>query len=298
MTKRILLIGAGGQLGQALRAPLGTLGEVMACDFPKVDLAEPASLRAAVRQTAPAVIVNAGAYTAVDRAEREPDRAFAVNGDGPAVLADEAAACGAVLVHYSTDYVFDGKKPTPYVETDPPAPLSIYGESKRAGELAVLNWERCLVLRTSWLVSGHGHNFVRTMLQRAGERDVLKVVDDQIGAPTSARLLSDVTAAMLKDLRSEGETRFGLYHCTAAGVTSWYGLAKRVIDRARRLGYPLKIAPEALVPITTAEYPTAAVRPANSRLDTIKLHTAFALDLPDWTVGTDAAVDALIAAGA
>jgi dTDP-4-dehydrorhamnose reductase len=296
MTRSLLLIGANGQLGQLLRTALGTFADVTALDVPDVDLSRPESLREAIRATSPDVIVNAGAYTAVDRAESEPLLAHAINGAGPRVLAEEAAARNAVLVHYSTDYVFDGTKSGAYRETDEPSPRSVYGRTKRIGEIAVLEAPKGIVLRTSWVISGHGHNFVRTMLRLAHERDGLRVVNDQFGAPTSAQLLADTTATVLQRLAA-GETRWGLYHLVAEGETTWFGLTRHVVERARARGYPIRVTPEAIVPITTAEYPTPAERPTNSRLDTTKLRTTFGIDLPDWREGADAAVDEFISGG-
>ncbi len=294
----IFLIGSNGQLGHALQATLGALGPLTARDFPAIDLAHPDGLRQAIRALLPGLIVNAAAYTAVDKAESEPALAFAINAEGPRILAEEAAALGAALVHYSTDYVFDGTKAGAYGEEDTPAPLSVYGKSKLAGDRAVLGWSRSLVFRTAWVISAHGANFVKTMLRLACTRDRLRVVDDQLGAPTSAALLARTTAVVLSQLRDVGEDRWGLYHLAAAGETSWFGVAQRVVARARAMGAPVTVAPDAVMAIRTADYPTAAVRPANSRLDTAKLRRTFAVSLPDWTPGVDDAVDTLVGDGA
>ncbi|MEJ0027270.1 MAG: dTDP-4-dehydrorhamnose reductase [Rhizomicrobium sp.] len=301
MTQRsILLLGANGQVGQELRHTLAALGPVIALARPDIDLANPESLRAVVRRHEPSIILNAAAYTAVDKAESEPDRAFAINATAPAVLAEEAETLGACLVHYSTDYVFDGSKSSPYVETDATGPLSVYGSSKLEGELAVRTCRKHLIFRTSWVVSAHGQNFIKTMLRLAGERDVLRVVADQFGAPTSAALLADITAKTLSQLAAAkaGDSRWGLYHTVAGGETSWHGLAKHVIARARQTGIALKAEPQSVMPITTAEYPTPAMRPKNSRLDTSKLRAAFNLTLPDWTDDVDAVLDQLLPATA
>ena len=292
----ILLLGANGQVGNELRHTLPALGSVVALDVPDIDFSRPESLRDVVRAHRPRIIVNAAAYTAVDKAESDSELAFTINAVAPGVLAEEAEALDACLVHYSTDYVFDGRKPSPYVETDATGPLSVYGRSKLEGERAVQACEKHLTLRTSWVIGAHGQNFIKTMLRLAGERDALRVVADQVGAPTSAALLADVTAKALSHMaeRPANDSRWGLYHLTAAGETSWHGLARHVIARAGAMGLPLKTKPEAVLLITTAEYPTPATRPANSRLDTSKLRSAFAVTLPDWTVGVNAVLDRLI----
>ncbi len=296
----ILLFGAHGQLGHELQRLLEPLGAVKPFGSSDADFREPELLREIVRRHRPRIIVNAAAFTAVDKAESDSATAFAINATAPAILAEEAEAVDACLVHYSTDYVFDGRKNTPYVETDPVNPLSVYGRSKAAGEQAVGAVRRHLIFRTSWVVGTHGSNFVKTMLRLAGEREELRVVADQIGAPTSAALLADMTAKILAQMahQSADEARWGLYHLVAAGETSWYALARHVVARAGRMGYPLKTKPEAIVPITTADYASATARPANSRLDTSKLRAAFAVTLPDWSVGVDDVLDNIVAAAA
>ena len=292
----ILLLGANGQVGHELRRTLLPLGTVTALDTPDIDFSKPESLRAVVRAVKPDIIVNAAAYTAVDKAESDSDTAFAVNAQAPRVLAQEAQTLGAVLVQYSTDYVFDGSGTAPRVESDATAPLSVYGTSKRDGETAVETCARHLTFRTSWVVGVHGHNFIKTMLRLAADRDSLKVVADQFGAPTTAALLAEITAAILAQMKdaSAGDPRWGLYHLVAAGETTWHGLAQHVIGRARDMGLALKATPQAVLPITTAEYPTPATRPANSRLDTSRLRSTFALTLPDWQAGVDAVLDRLV----
>lgn len=276
---RLLLLGKNGQIGWELQRSLSPLGEVIALGRADADLADAAQLRDAVTTAAPDVIVNAAAYTAVDQAESEPDRADRVNHRAVAELAQLAAKRGALLVHYSTDYVFDGRKSGAYVETDTPAPKNVYGRTKLASEEAIAaSGARHLVFRTSWVHAGRGSNFIRTILRLAAERDTLRVVADQIGAPTSAALIADTTAqAIAANLAS------GTYHLTAAGETSWHGLAQFAIATARGAGVPIKAS--TIEPITTADYPTAAARPANSRLDTTKLCTALGVTLPDWRDG-------------
>ncbi len=278
---RLLLLGKNGQVGWELQRSLAPLGEVMALGREEADLADAASLRAAVATAAPDVIVNAAAYTAVDKAESEPERADRINHRAVAELAALAAARDALLVHYSTDYVFDGRKVGPYIESDPTGPLGVYGQTKLAGEAAVTaSGARALVFRTSWVHAGRGGNFIRTMLRLAGERDSLRVVADQIGAPTSAALIADITAQAIGAALAPG-----VYHLTAAGETSWHGLAQFVIAEALAAGVPLRARPETVTAITTAEYPTPAARPANSRLDTAKLRRALGIALPDWREG-------------
>jgi dTDP-4-dehydrorhamnose reductase len=292
----ILVLGAHGQVGHELPRALSGLGHLIVLDRSGADLAAPETLRAVVRQRCPDVIVNAAAYTAVDRAEGEPDLAHTVNAVAPGVLAQEAEAVGACLVHYSTDYVFDGRKEGAYDESDPPNPLSTYGGSKLAGERAVAQaCARHLILRTSWVVGSHGSNFLKTILRLAAEQDSLRVVADQHGAPTAAPLIADVTARALQVLLSAPEARslWGLYHLAAAGETSWHGFARHLIGRAHELGMRLKASPDSVAAITTADYPTAAKRPANSRLCTSRLRRAFAVQLSDWRVGVDHVLEQL-----
>lgn len=290
---RVLLVGASGQLGRALRTSLAALGEVRALTRADVDLSTPARLPDALAPHlvwSPTVIVNAAAYTAVDRAESEPDLAHAVNGAAPGVLAGLAAQSGAALVHYSTDYVFDGSGTRPWSESDPPAPLSVYGASKVAGERAVAEANaRHLILRTSWLFSAHGSNFLRTILQLAETRSALRVVDDQVGAPTSVGLVADVTTTLLRTLGTahDEDPRWGRYHVAPDGFTSWHGYAQHVVATALRLGRPLALTPDAIAPIPTSDYPLPARRPHNSRLDTHKLRVTFGVTLPDWRVDVD-----------
>jgi len=288
---KILLTGKNGQLGFELQRALATLGDVHAVGQLECDLGDADALRALVRSVNPDVIVNPAAYTAVDKAESDRDRAFAVNATAPGVLGEEAARLGALVIHYSTDYVFDGAKQGAYLETDAPAPQGVYGSSKLAGErlLAAAN-PRHLVLRTSWVVGAHGGNFAKTMLRLAAQRDRLTVVADQVGAPTSAALLADLTAHLVRQhaqaaAAGQGTFPYGVYHVAAGGETSWYDYARFVLAEAQAAGKVLKAGPDAVAPLTTAEYPTPAKRPANSRLDTTAFRSAFGLRLPHWQDG-------------
>jgi dTDP-4-dehydrorhamnose reductase len=295
---KILLFGKGGQVGWELQRSLLPLGSLVALDFDSTDLCgsftDPGGIAATVRGVAPDVIVNAAAHTAVDRAESEAGLAHTINAATPAVLAREAAALGAWLVHYSTDYVFDGSGSDPWVETDAPAPLSVYGRTKLAGEIAVAGHARHLILRTSWVYATRGGNFAKTMLRLAAERDSLNVIADQCGAPTSAELLADVTAHALRAALADARLA-GLYHVAAAGETTWHGYARHVIARAAARGASLKAGPEAVRAIRTADYPTPARRPLNSRLDTRRFREAFGLALPDWRLQVDRMIDETVA---
>ena len=291
---KILLFGKGGQVGWELQRSLAPLGQVVALDFDSVglcgDFANPAGLAETIRQLAPDVIVNAAAHTAVDKAESEPALARTINALAPGVLADEAQKLGAWLVHYSTDYVFNGSGDCPWLESDATAPLSVYGQTKLEGEHAVARCAKHLIFRTSWVYAARGANFAKTMLRLARERDQLKVISDQIGAPTGAELLADVTAHVLRAVQTRPELA-GLYHLAAGGETSWHGYAQFVIDHARRVGQPIRVSPEAIIAIPTRDYPTPAQRPLNSRLDTGKLQAAFSLSLPEWQSGVERMLD-------
>jgi dTDP-4-dehydrorhamnose reductase len=282
---KILVTGKNGQVGFELQRALAPLGEVVAVDQAQCNLADAEAVRELVRRVAPDVIVNPAAYTAVDKAESDQQTAFAVNAQAPGVLGEEAARLGALVVHYSTDYVFNGAKDGSYAETDQPDPQSVYGSTKYAGEraLAAAN-PRHLILRTSWVVGAHGGNFAKTMLRLAAERERLSVVADQFGAPTSAALLADLTAQLVRQYQREGADRFpyGTYHVTASGETSWCDYARFVIGEALAAGKTLKAGPDAVAPLTTAEYPTPAKRPSNSRLDTSHFRSTFGLRLPPW----------------
>lgn len=285
----LLLTGANGQVGFELQRALAPLGKVHALNRVQCDLAKPEDLRRILRKIKPDIVINAAAYTAVDKAQSEHDRAFAINGSAPGIIGEEAARLNALVVHYSTDYVFDGKKTAPYVETDPPYPQSVYGASKLAGEQALRDsGARHLILRTSWVFGAHGGNFAKTILRLAGEREELKVVADQFGAPTSAALIADVSAQLIGDYnRRAGDFPLGLYHLAASGVTQWHEYACAVVHAAYNSGKTLKLQTGRIHPITTAEYPLPAPRPANSRLDTSKLVTTFGLHMPDWRVGLE-----------
>ena len=284
---KILLFGKDGQVGWELQRALAPLGELHALGSDGADFAAPESLAGTVRALRPDVVVNAAAYTAVDRAEAEPALARRINAEAPAVLAREAAAAGAWLVHYSTDYVFDGSGDTPRDEEAPTGPLNVYGQTKLEGEQAIrASGARHLVLRTSWVYGTRGGNFARTMLRLAQERDKLAVIDDQVGAPTGAELIADVSAHATRAIVA-GSAPGGTYHLVAAGETSWHGYACRVIEAARASGRPVKVAREAIAAVPSSEFVTAAERPKNSRLDTGKLRRAFGLTLPPWQAGVD-----------
>ena len=289
---KILLFGKNGQVGWELQRALAPLGTLVALDFDSRgplsgDFSKPETLAATVRAVAPDVIVNAAAHTAVDKAEAEPGLARTLNATAPGVLAQEAAALGAWLVHYSTDYVFDGGGNAPRTEDAPCGPLSVYGRTKLEGEDAIrASGCRHLILRTSWVYAARGGNFAKTMLRLAAERERLPVIDDQIGAPTGADLLADVTAHALRAVWRDPSLG-GTYHAVAAGETSWHGYARHVIDFARAVGRPLKVAEGGVDAVPTSAFPTPARRPANSRLDTAKLRAAFDLTLPPWQHGVD-----------
>jgi len=290
---KILLIGKNGQVGHELQRTLLPLGELVALGRDSLDLNDPSALKQVLASEAADVIVNASAYTAVDRAEADEAGALAVNGAAVAAMAAHARIHGALLVHYSTDYVFDGDQAAPYVEDDATAPQSAYGRSKRAGEEAILASAcKALVFRTSWVFSAHGGNFIKTMLRLAGERESLNVVADQFGAPTSAELIADVTALAIAAYR-RGALADGIYHLTAAGATSWHGLASYAIERAQARGAALKVDPAQIKPIPTEAYPLPAKRPKNSRLDTSKLSDALDLRLPDWKIHVDRLIEQL-----
>jgi dTDP-4-dehydrorhamnose reductase len=276
MTK-ILVTGKTGQVGWELQRTLATLGQVIAPDRRGMDLGDPDSIRAAIRACSPQIIVNAAAYTAVDQAESEPDLALAINGAAPGIMAEEAKRLGALLVHYSTDYVFDGAKSGPYTEDDQPNPLSAYGSSKLAGERAIAaSGARYLIFRTSWVYGARGKNFLRTILRLAQERDELRIVDDQVGAPTWCRAIAEATAQALACTQARDAPNVsGTYHLSTAGSTSWCGFAKAILERS---GRSCKV-----VPIASSEYPLPARRPRNSVLSNAKLNTRIGIALPDWS---------------
>lgn len=280
---KILLLGKNGQVGWELQRSLAPLGELIALGSAECDLTDLNGMAKTVRSIAPDIIINAAAYTAVDKAESEHELAHLINAQAPGVLAVETKRLNAWLVHYSTDYVFDGTGNKPWQETDPTGPLSVYGATKLEGE-RLIGESGCkhLIFRTSWVYGARGGNFAKTMLRLVKERDALKVIDDQIGAPTGADFLADVTAHAIRVAQHNDEVS-GLYHLTASGETSWHGYAGFVLDYARRSGVALKVATIEAVP--TSAFPTPAKRPHNSRLNTEKLKSTFDLYLPRWQVG-------------
>ena len=288
---KILLLGKDGQVGWELQRSLATLGEVVALgsrssEF-STDFSHPELLVATVRSVAPQIIVNAAAHTAVDKAESEAELARAINATAPGVLAREAAACGAWLMHYSTDYVFDGSGSAPWTEDSPTGPLGVYGRTKLEGEDHIrASGCRHLIFRTSWVYAARGGNFAKTMLRLARERERLSVVDDQFGSPTSAELLADLSALALRSGLQRPAVS-GTYHAVASGETSWHGYARHVIEFARAAGQALSVAPGAIEAVPSSAFPTAARRPANSRMDTHKLRDTFGVVLPHWQSGVE-----------
>ncbi|MFJ4343858.1 dTDP-4-dehydrorhamnose reductase [Pseudomonas sp. NPDC089401] len=296
---KILLLGKNGQVGWELQRALAPLGNLVALDRHSTadlsgDLADLEGLAATVRTLAPDVIVNAAAYTAVDKAESEPALARRINAEAPQVLAREAAALGAWLVHFSTDYVFDGSGTTPWTEEAPTRPLSVYGRTKREGESAILaSGAHAMILRTSWVYATRGQNFAKTMLRLARERETLDVVADQVGAPTGADLIADVTSHILRHLFSQpGASQLsGIYNLAAAGETSWHRYAQFALSHAARQGQSFKVPAERIGAIGTEDYPLPAARPRNSRLDLAKLETTFNLKMPPWQQGVQRMLD-------
>lgn len=288
---KILLFGKNGQVGWELQRSLAPLGELVALDHDSRemcgDFTNPDELARTVRTVKPDVIVNAAAHTAVDKAESEADLARTINALAPGVLAQEAKRANAWLIHYSTDYVFDGSGKKPWLESDATAPLNVYGVTKLEGE-QLIQQSGCkhLIFRTSWVYGARGGNFAKTMLRLAKERDSLSVIDDQIGAPTGADLLADITAHAIRTAQQRPEVS-GLYHLVAAGEISWHGYASFVIDFARRNGIALKVAPDAIKPVPTSAFPTPAMRPHNSRMDAAKLQRTFGLKIPSWEIGVE-----------
>ncbi|UUZ66961.1 dTDP-4-dehydrorhamnose reductase [Polaromonas sp. P2-4] len=292
---KILLFGKNGQVGWELQRSLSPLGELIALDRHSPDLCGDLTnlqgLADTVQRVRPDVIVNAAAHTAVDKAESEPELARTLNALAPGVLAQEAAKLGALLVHYSTDYVFDGSGSRPWTEADTPAPLNVYGQTKLEGEQAIqAACPHHLIFRTSWVYAAHGGNFAKTMLRLAQECERLTAIDDQFGAPTGADLLADVTVHAIRQvLRRPADA--GLYHLAAGGETSWHGYAKHVLAQAERTHTAIKMVAKALDPVPTSAFPTPARRPHNSRLDTSKLQATFGLTLPPWQQGVDRMLD-------
>jgi dTDP-4-dehydrorhamnose reductase len=296
---RILLFGKNGQVGWELQRSLAPLGKIIALDSRDTaycgDLANLEGIRHTVRDTRPDVIVNAAAYTAVDRAESEPERVHLINAQAPEVLARAARQVGALLVHYSSDHVFDGSREQPWQETDPTVPLNVYGQSKLAGEQAIVAaGDSHLILRTGWIHSARGANFVTTILRQARRQERVSAIDDQTGAPTGADLLADVTAHAIRSVM-ENPGRAGLYHVMASGSTSWHGFARFIVDHALKAGMPLKTAANRVEPVATGVFHALARRPPNSRLNTLKLQQTFGLALPDWNAGVTRLLDEIIA---
>ena len=295
---KILLLGKNGQLGWELQRSLAPLGELIALDRHGTDLCGDLGnlqgLADTVQRVRPDVIVNAAAHTAVDKAESEPELARALNALAPRVLAQEAAKIGALLVHYSTDYVFNGSGSRAWLETDAPAPLNVYGQTKLEGEqLIQAACPHHLIFRTSWVYAARGGNFAKTMLRLAQERERLTVIDDQFGAPTGADLLADVTVHAIRSMMHQAG-KAGLYHLVASGETSWHGYAKYVLAQAERAQSAINIIAKEVAPVPTSAFPTAARRPHNSRLDTTKLRAAFDLNLPHWQQGVARMLDEVL----
>lgn len=276
---RILISGKHGQVSSELQKRLGAMGELVVPGRDQLDLAQPAQIRQQVRRVRPDLIINAAAYTAVDKAQSEKAAAFAVNAQAPGILAEEAAALGIPLIHYSTDYVFDGRKGAPYTETDATNPLGVYGESKLAGEQAITAVQgKHLILRTSWVYSTHGHNFLLTMQRLLQEKPELRIVADQIGAPTWAGTIANSTLALIERWQAGESGAWGTYHLSAQGETSWFGFAQAIGEALREQGKPCAH----LLPIPSSDYPTPAARPLNSRLDCSRLLREWGVSQPDW----------------
>jgi dTDP-4-dehydrorhamnose reductase len=294
MPAKILLLGKTGQVGSELLNTLPSEGELKACGREEADLEDLSGIQAVVRDYCPDIIVNAAAYTAVDMAESEPEKASRINTKAVDLLAKEAKYLDAWLIHYSTDYVFDGTKAESYTEQDQPNPLSIYGKTKLQGEEAI---RQCgckhLIFRTSWVYGAHGNNFIKTIMRLAKERDRLDVVADQYGTPTSATLIAMITAKAIPAIL-KGTMRSGTYHLAPSGVTTWHGLAQHTVSRAHQRGVPLHLKPEQIEPIPTEDYPTPAKRPLNSRLDRSLLAKSLGINFPDWRLGVERFVDDMV----
>ena len=288
-TPKILVFGRVGQVGWELRHKLACLGQVTSVDFPEIDFSKPDSIRAAVRAAEPTVIINAAAYTAVDKAEAAPEPAMAINATGPGVIAEEAKRAGALMVHYSTDYVYDGSKQGPWVETDKPNPLNVYGKSKLAGDEAIAAvGGDYLILRTSWVYGARGANFLLTMLRLSKEKPELRIVDDQTGSPTTSECIAQATADILAQVITPGcglGGRSGVYHFTCAGATTWFGFAKAFLTKQA-------VCPK-LTPIPASEYPVPAVRPVNSVLSCERIAETFGIRMPSWELALDLVLETL-----
>ena len=286
--QKILILGKQGQVAWELRRTLASLGHITVFGSQDLNLANPDQIREQVRSIQPAIIVNAAAYTAVDKAESEPDLCMSINAIAPGILAELAREAQALLVHYSTDYVFDGTKVGAYSETDSTNPLSVYGASKLAGEQAIIQVDCAhLIFRTTWVYGNRGKNFLLTILRLAAERTELKIVADQIGSPTWSRSISEATAQIIAQCRHDRSSVQGLYNLSAAGQTSWHGFANQIVDRSRSINPGLALAIEQILPIPATDYPTPAQRPANSVLDNRKILADFGVQLPDWQVSLE-----------
>ena len=296
---KMLLFGLNGQVGWELGRSLALLGELIALGRPergglRGDLTDTDAIANAIRTLRPDIIVNAAAYTAVDQAESEPVQARLINATAPGVMAELARELDALLIHYSTDYVFDGSGDQPWCENDPTAPLNVYGQTKREGEEAIRAADgRHLIFRTSWVYAARGHNFLRTMIRLACERDALQVINDQHGAPTGAELIADVTAHAARAAVNRPEL-CGVYHLTAAGETTWHGYAHFIIEQARAAGAPVQVAPDAIEAVNTDAFPATARRPHNSRLDGHKLERTFGVKRPNWRIGVARALEEMV----
>ena len=280
---KILLTGKNGQVGFALHKKLSTLGDIIATDRDTLDLLNSNAVEAFIDEIKPDIIIHPAAYTAVDQAESEPDLAYQTNVVATQILAKKAAQFDIPLIYFSTDYVFDGLKKEAYVEVDPMQPLSVYGKTKAEGEVAVKQHPKHIILRTSWVYGSHGHNFLKTVLRLASERDQLSMISDQWGHPTSTSTLSDVTFKIVDTLfKNPTFQDYGTYHVANEGETNWYDYAPFILREAKALGFPIKVESHSIKPILTSDYPTPASRPLNSRLNTDKLKKTFMLELPHW----------------
>jgi dTDP-4-dehydrorhamnose reductase len=292
---KILLTGKDGQVGFALHKKLASLGEVIATNRDMLDLGDPQAIRIFIDQTQPDIIINPAVYTKVDQAQNEPELAFQINAVAPKVLAEKASELNIPIIHFSTDYVFDGLKHEPYLETDQVNPQSIYGQSKCEGEEAVRNHKKHIILRTSWIFSSHGKNFLKKIMKLIQEKTSLNVVSDQIGTPTSSEVLADVTYQIVKTIFNDPNFKdFGTYHITLDNETNWYRYACFITDEAKRLGLQTLMTSKDIKPISSDAYPTLAKRPMNSRLDTTKIKKTFMLELPHWKEEVKRILKALI----
>ena len=292
---KILLTGKDGQVGFALHKKLASLGEVIATNRDMLDLSDPEAIRVFIDKTQPDIIINPAAYTKVDQAENEPELTFQINALAPQALADKASELDIPIIHFSTDYVFDGLKHEPYLETDEVNPQSVYGQTKWQGEEAVRQYKKHIILRTSWVFSSHGQNFLKTIVKLIQEKTSLNVVSDQIGTPTSSEALADVTYQIVKAIFNDPHFKdFGTYHMTLDNETSWYRYACFITDEAKRLGLQTLMTSKDIKPISSDAYPTLAKRPMNSRLDTTKIKKTFMLELPHWEVEVKRILKALI----